>query len=371
MQTVTRKSLNWLTLILLLICASRVGLAADSRIEKAYRAGYEAGYKAAMEEFKKSAESKTTAAESKVTAAESPPAAASTVAAGRAGTPAKPATSLTTEATPPESAAGPPDWWNHSALLYPTLDDHWRHHFEVQLSGGQLSGNESGYIWRGGGKWFSRKGSWTNEMIVDLDMRDIEQVGGGVNSKDYRMFQDSLRYDLTDQWYVAGGFIWEHDETNLIGNRYTGIFGPGYYWVDNEKFRLNTYLGLGGVNESYMQFVQDYVGIDERSSSLLYFYETFEWRISKDWNFRQGFRWIQGLSKWAHYVLDPENPASGMYVPDKWLYSYRYVSSLNLDYNLSPSTVLTFSTENRYDSNPWPDVLSRDIVSRITFRFMF
>jgi len=355
MQTAAMKRLNLLVAALLLAFAGTASTAADPKTDKTYREGYEAGYKAALEAARKaSAESG---------APEAAPAA--TVGVGPVGTPPPAA------AAPADKTAGPADWWNHSALLYPKLEDSWRQHVQLQLTGVSLTGNESGSSWRGGGKWISRYGRWTNELAATLDKRDIKQVGGLGNKRDYRMLQDSVRYDLTNKWYASGGFIWEKDDVSLIDSRTTWIAGPGYYWLDSDTFRLNTFLGLGRLSESYMQLVQDLVGIDERSSNLLYFYETFEWRFARDWGLRQGFRLMQDLDESGHYVLDPVNPRSGRYVADSWVKRYRYVAAVDLDYRLGPRSTLSLGIESRYDSNPWPDVLNKDTVKRLMLSIQF
>lgn len=341
-----------------------------------YDAGYQAGYQAAI------AAAKQALAEGRpLETAAVPPAPTS---GGGAPVPDA-ATGAGPVSLPAASAAAgqagePPDWWNHSSLRYALRSDAWRHGLQAQLSGAALSGNEEGSAWRGGGKLNSRLGRWTNELSATIDKREITSVGGAKNVRDYRMLQESLRYDLTERWYVAGGFIHERDDMSLIDARLTTLAGAGYYWLDNDRFRLNTYLGLGRVDERYMDYVRDHVGIEQRDTGLLYLYETFEWRLSENWGLRQGFRLMQDLDKSGHYVFDPVNsipPGPGYpqgferYRADSQVKRYRTIGAIDIDYRLGPRSNMSFGIEQRYDSNPWPDVIRRDRVKRLTFNVMF
>lgn len=338
-----------------------------------YSAGYQAGYQAAMAAAKQAlAEGRALEA---ATAPAVPPAPTSTGAAPvpDAASGAGPV-SLPTASAVSDQAGEPPDWWNHSSLRYALRSDAWRHGLQAQLSGASLSGNEEGSAWRGGGKLNSRLGRWTNELSATIDKRDIASVGGAKNVRDYRMLQESLRYDLTERGYLAGGFIHERDDMALIDSRLTTLAGAGYYWLDNDRFRLNTYLGLGRVDERYMEYVRDHVGIEQRDSGLLYLYETLEWRLSENWGLRQGFRLMQDLDKSGHYVLDPVASAqqrSERYRADSQVKRYRTIGAIDLDYRLGPRSTVSLGVESRFDSNPWPDVIRRDRTRRLTFNIMF
>lgn len=310
-----------------------------------YDAGFKAGYAAALKELS-----------AKKAEAEAP--AAPTVPA-----PAGPALSA-----PP--TAGMPDWWNHSSYLYPNRDG-WRHHLEGGLSFTSLGGNDSGDATRINAKAFSQIGHWTNELSLSVDKREIVQVSGGLNEKDYRIFQENLRRDLSENWYVGGGYIWELDDQNLIDSRHTVLAGLGYYWIDRPGLRLDTFFGLGRFRENYMEFVRDYVGIERRDSNIFYAYQTLQWQLAPSWSLRQGFRLINDHGKSGRYVLDPANPRSGLYVPAEFVRRYRYLASLNLDYQLTPRAMLSFGFEKRHDSNPWPDVLKSDYTRRFSFNFQY
>lgn len=266
-------------------------------------------------------------------------------------------------------AAEPHDWWNHSALLYSRLEPAWRHHVELQFSGTGLSGNDSGHALRASGKLFSRSNQWTNELIVSLDKRHIVQAGGAINQRDYKMLQDSLRYDFGDKLYTAAGFIVERDDVNYIDRRDTVLAGFGYYVFDNPRMRLNTFVGLGKLNETYLDPVPGLIGISERSSGLLYLYQTFDWQLAKKWSLQQGFRQIRDLSESGKYVPDPSNP--GLYTAGSMVKRYRNVANLSLNYQLSPRSAVSLGIESRYDSNPWPDVQPRDTTKRLSLNLMY
>jgi putative salt-induced outer membrane protein YdiY len=325
--------------------------AADAPASGTYQQGFEAGYKAAMEAMK----------------------------SGPAPTMAVMPTAVpVAAATPPAGdqakSDGPPDWWNHSALLYEKLDTNLRHHAELQFSGTSLSGNDAGIAIRASGKLFSRLDRWSNEALLTIDRRSINQ-SGVLNVRDYRMFQESPRYDLTKQFYASAGYIWETDDKSYIDNRNTWLGGVGFYVLDNPKMRLNTFVGVGRLNERYLKDIQTYTGLTSRSSGLLYLYQSFDWQISEDWSFQQGFRQIRDLDESGHYVLNtarsPSDPNSFPYVADSMVKRYRNVSNVALNYKLSPRSSLMLGIEQRYDSNPWPDVKSTDTIKRLTLNVMF
>lgn len=328
----------------LLLSGALAARAADPQSAD-YRAGYEAGYKAALEALK----------------------------AGQAS-PAAPAAQPAAAARPGESAAarapaGPPDWWNHSALLYDRLDPAWRHHVELQFSGTNVNGNDNGFAVRGGGKVFSRSNRWTNELIANVDKRRIAQAGGALNQRDYRMLEESVRYDLTRKLYASGGFILERDDVNFIDRRTTLLGGLGAYLLDDRKVRVNVFGGLGQLRERYMQPVPALIGLDGRSSGLLYLYETVDWQLAENWSLQQGFRHLRDLRESGEYVPDPRRP--GLYVAGRMVRRYRNIASLGLSYQLSPRSSVSVVVESRYDSNPWPDVRPHDITRRLMLNLQY
>lgn len=312
-----------------------------------YKAGYEAGYKAALEALKAGT-------------ATPPPASAQAAAVAPAAS-AMPAASA--------AAAEPRDWWNHSALMYRSLDPAWRHHVEVQFSATGLSGNDSGHALRGSGKLFSRSNRWTNELVVSLDKRKITQPGGAVNQRDYKMLQESLRYDLSDKFYTAAGFIIERDDVNYIDRRDTVLAGVGYYVFDNPTMRLNTFIGLGKLDETYLAPVPSLVGVSGRDSGLLYLYQTFDWQLSQNWSLQQGFRQIRDLDESGRFVPATSGPTP--YTAAEMVKRYRNLVNVSLNYQLSPRSAVSLGVESRYDSNPWPDVKSRDTTRRLMLNMMY
>lgn len=332
-----------LTALALSLLAAQLAQAADPASPE-YKSGYEAGYKAALEALK----------------------------AGNASAPAAAVTPPATQASAAPPAAGAPeprDWWNHSARIYRQIDPAWRHHVELQLSATDLAGNDTGHAFRGNGKLFSRSGLWTNELIASLDKRKIVQAGGAVNQRDYKMLQESIRYDLTEKLYGSGGLIVERDDVNFIDRRDTALAGLGYYLLDNDRMRLNVFAGLGRLRETYQEPVPSLIGIDGRNSNLLYLYETFDWQFSEKWSLQQGFRQIRDLDESGRYTPDPLRP--GMYAASDMVKRYRNLTTVNLNYQLSPRSALSMGVERRYDSNPWPDVKSRDTIKRLSINLMY
>ncbi len=374
-KTKTKSTFRLRMPLLAALCSCAAAAVAADVAPAGHDSADQAGYRAALEAAKKAiAEGR------KLDDIAAPVAAPTGDMAPPAATGAGPVNLAQTSPTRADSTEAA-DWWNHSSLAYGLKPkDEWRHNFQLQLSGVSLSGNEQGNAWRGGGKFFSRYGSFTNELSGTLDKREINSNGGAVNKKDYRLLQESLRYDLTDRWYISGGVIVERDDLSLIDRRTTLLAGPGYYWLDNEKFRLNTFLGLGRVSEKYMAYVRDHVGVNDRSSGLLYLYETFSWQFAKNWGLRQGYRLMGDLDESGHYVFDPvrSTPPSASnpmgferYMADKLVKRYRTVSAIDIDYRLGPRSTLSFGYESRFDSNPWPDVIRRDHTRRMTVNLVF
>jgi hypothetical protein len=316
-----------------------------------YKAGYEAGYQAAMQALRSPA---------------TVPPVAGTPSAAASAPSATPAAQGPGGASP---AAEPRDWWNHSALLAPKLDPALVHHAEVQLSATGLSGNDSGHAVRGSAKLFSRTGQWTNELIATVDNRNIVQAGGAVNRRDYKMLQESVRYDLTQKLYASAGFILERDDVNYIDRRTTVLAGAGYYLIDTPKLRINTFAALGRLKENYLQPVPALIGLDGRSSGLIYLYETLDWQLAENWSLQQGWRYIRDLSDSGQYGPDPGRP--GQYRADSMVKRYRTVGNLALAYQLSPRSTVSLGVESRYDSNPWPDVKPRDTTRRLSLNLMY
>lgn len=283
-------------------------------------------------------------------------------------------------ASVPSADAEPRDWWNHSSLRYPLRDQAWRHGGQLDLSYTGVTGNDDGAAWRANAAWYARLGRWTNELSLKIDNRDIVSASGAVNRRDFALLQESLRYDLTGRWYLAGGFIAERDDMALIDSRATALFGTGYYWIDQGPFRLNTYAAIGYFDERYMDYVRDHVEVDGRNSGLLYLYQTFSWKISERVSLRQGLRLMWDADRSGRYALDPtrstppgpENPQGfERYSAVDWVRRYRSVAAIDIDYRLAPGVAASFGIERRYDSNPWPDVMRADTVKRVSLRLTF
>lgn len=350
-----------------------LGALAQAADSPDYGKGYQEGYRAALEAARKAiAEGRT--AEFVRDAA---PATAATPAAAALAVPAVPA--KLAAATPP-GAKGPGDWWNHSSLLYPQGNDDWQNQAKLQGSFSSLSGNNTGSATMAKGEWFARQGRWTNELTLSIEQRNLAAVDGSVNSRDYRLLQESLRYDLNESLYASGGFIVERDDLTLVKSRVTGLIGLGRYWLDNSTLRLNTYAGLGQLNERYMSYVPAHVGLSQRSSALLYLYEQANWYINDRWSLRQGFRLMRDLQNSGQYRLDQgkslppsaQNPQGfEFFSAVSQTYRFRTVAALDLDYKLSPSSTVSLGLESRFDSNPWPGVVKRDNIRRVVLNYTF
>lgn len=375
----TRRKVGGLSLkgcLLLMLAGPVVGVtaAAESSLQQAHPEAYAAGYRAALESIK-AAQLRGESVDAVVQAG---------VPAHQPVAPGQPLTAgAVAEAATPmaraDAPAGSAEWWNHSSLSGTAVDG-WRHALQAQLSYTSLSGNDEGSAWRGSGKWHSRWQRWTNELSFTLDKRNIRSSGGTANLRDYRLVQESLRYDLTPNWYVSGGLMWERDDMSLVDRRVTALLGVGRYWLDTPRLRLNTYLAYGQLDERYMTYVRDHVGIHERDSPLVYFYQTLSWKFTDQLSLRQGFRWMRDLDESGRYVFDPAlstPPGPGLpggferYSANAWVKRYRTITAVDLDYRLNPRTSVSLGWERRHDSNPWPDVMKTDTVRRVMLNLSF
>ncbi|MDK2124392.1 DUF481 domain-containing protein [Parachitinimonas caeni] len=338
---------------LLAVLTHQASLAADDPSKQpGYDAGYQAGYAAALKAL-----AAQRSDDSNKTAPPTSPASTASQAAPAANSP---------DPTPKVQVGS--DWWNHSSYLYPQRDS-WRHHIEASYSGTWLDGNDSGRALRASGKVYSNYNAWNNELSLSVDNRNIQQVSGGGNVKDYEILQESVRYDLNPQWYLGGGYIYEVDDQNLITSRHTLLAGLGYYWIDQPGLRLDTYLALGRFRENYDDFVRTYVRLNSRDSNIVYAYQTLQWQINPSWSLREGFRLIQDQGESGRYVL--ASAATGLYKAAEYVKRYRYLASLSLNYQMSQNVMVSLGWEKRYDSNPWPDVLKSDITKRLSVQLQY
>ncbi len=172
------------------------------------------------------------------------------------------------------------DWWNHSSLKYEPMPTAYLLHLEGQYNYVNLSGNNSGLVFRGSGQLVARKDNFTDYLSYLIDKKKISQSNGEHSEREYQIFQESLRYDIFRKLYAEGGFIWEKDKTDLINNRDIYYGGVGYHLLDLDRFRLDFFGAVGYENESYDPLILQVLGFEGAHHNLSYFSQDYLWLIT-------------------------------------------------------------------------------------------
>ena len=177
---------------------------------------------------------------------------------------------------PEKSGLG--DWWHHSSLKYKPMPDKLLFHTELQYADRKLTGNDEGYVHNGSASFYIRKHRFTDRVTYSINKYDIDQSDGGHTDKDYQMFEELLRFDLTEYLYPEAGIIWETDSKNLIEDRYIYYGGVGSL-LSFKRHQINIALCYGLQHEEYDPIVEQLIGIGEDDSRIIYFYQTYDWLI--------------------------------------------------------------------------------------------
>ena len=123
--------------------------------------------------------------------------------------------------------------------------DHWKG--MVSIMGGFKTGNKDSIDFAG-----KSQATYTNETneatlkadaaygTVDDELETME-VHGGANSRVY----------FSDNGYLVGDILMEHDQLEDVDLRVDSTLGAGYRWFDTERTRLLTDLGVGINYELY------------------------------------------------------------------------------------------------------------------------
>lgn len=249
------------------------------------------------------------------------------------------------------------DWWNHSSLLYKPMPEKLQFHAELQYAYNKLTGNLDVNAHSGAGKLVLRKGRFTDFVSYKIDKsKTVEYSTKERVEKDYRIFEESLMYDLTEKIYPEIGYIWEKDEVNYIDGRNIFYGGIGCYVLDMERHRLKVFAAYGLQDEKYMPIVNEYLGIKDDSTNLLYLYQNYDLQLTDNIIFHEGFRIIQGTKKKDEYVLDE----TGNIVHLGSTKPYRWIFDAGIDFKVNNFLYIVNSYTINYNNNPWPGVLKKD-----------
>jgi putative salt-induced outer membrane protein YdiY len=293
-------------------------------------------------------------------------AAGKTEGAAASAAPAAPVALVVTQTKPALGA-----WWEKNSLKYSPLPEQWLFHIEGTLDYKHKSGNTQSDLYDGSASFMARKSRFTNTLTYLINKEFTKQSGqpGAPVSKtddDYRSFQESIRYDLTDRLYSEGGYIWEKDTANYISDRDSYYAGLGYTLIDTEHHLLDVLVAGGYEEESYPGAVKEAMNFDRNCMTVGYLKEYYQWHITDRITFKETFRIIQDFSDTRVFNDDMENlRVTGETNRYRWFFRNEIYFKL-IDH-------LNFMTgcQIEYDSNPWPTVKKRDTTIKSGIQFSF
>jgi len=271
------------------------------------------------------------------------------------------------ETAAPKKEAELGDWWDHSSLKYEPMPSGYLLHLEGQYNFASLSGNNSGSVYRGGGRFVARKDRLTNYLSYQIDKRKISQSDGGHTDIDYQIFQESLRYDISRKLYAEGGFIWEKDRISLIDNRDIYYAGAGWHVLDLDGFRLDLFAAAGYETELYAPRVMQALGFDRAHHYISYLGQDCLWHIGRRLALHESFRVFTDFEKTSIYNLADDGTVTTTGKTNRYRWKFR----TDLDFKLTRNFSFVSSYEINYDNNPWPTVLKRDSVLTTGVKFSY
>jgi len=293
---------------------------------------------------------------------------------------ALPAPSGKTEATAVTAAvqatgtAAKPDlgaWWDRSSLKFSPLPKQWLFHIEGSLDYKHRTGNTQSDRYNGSVTLVVRKQRFTNTFsyMIDKDFSaELDRTGKRVNKadSDYRSLQDALRYDLTDRFYVEGGYMWEKDSDNYLAGRDTYYGGFGYALIDTKRHRLGVFTAAGYEKEMYPEMIKQAMNLDHLEVGAAYFREDYRWIINDRFTYKQTFRIIQNLKSTDVYNNDVNN----LHVIGETK-RYRWYLINELYFKLTNHVNWMIGYKVEFDSNPWPTVERLDTTLKSGLQFSY
>jgi len=262
-------------------------------------------------------------------------------------------------------------WWEKNSLKYSPLPEPWLFHIEGTLEYKHKSGNTESDLYNGSSSFMVRKSRFTNTLTYLINKeftKQSSQPGAPVSKTDddYRSFQESLRYDLTDRLYTEGGYIWEKDTANYVSNRDSYYAGLGYALIDTDRHLLDILVAGGYEEEAYPGLVKVAMNIDHNSVTAGYFKEHYRWNITDRITFKETFRIIQDISDTRVFNDDLEN----LRVTGE-TNRYRWYLRNEIYFKLVDHLNFMTGCQIEYDSNPWPTVKKQDTTIKSGIQFSF
>jgi putative salt-induced outer membrane protein YdiY len=267
----------------------------------------------------------------------------------------------------PKSVLG--NWWEKSSLKYSPMPEQWLSHVEGTFDYKEKRGNTESDRYNGSASLMVRKHRFTNTLYYAIDKELSEPTPASPHDSkdtDYRTLQDSLRYDLTDRFYVEGGYMWEKDTANLISGRNIIYAGLGYALIDQERHRLELFLAGGDQEEKFPGAVSSAMDISREEVAAGYLREDYRWNITGRVTYKESFRIIQNLNSSKVFNDDLAN----LYVTGE-TNRYRWFLINEIYYSLTDHIDFMTGYKIEYDSNPWPTVRNWDKTLKSGLKFSF
>lgn len=260
------------------------------------------------------------------------------------------------------------DWWNKSSLSYDPLPSEWLNRGEFKYSFMGYTGNASSHANLIYARWDTRKGRYTNSLAFTLDNSNTD-----INSmnyhykKDQRMLEDTLKYDITENFYGDVGFIWEKNSALLVDRRYAVYGGLGYRLLTLDDHKLSALLAYGYLNERYASDIQSWLGFMNRDFDTLYLNQTYDWKINEYITFNEKLMWIHSFNKVDRLRLD----ASGNLFNDGM--HKRNLMTVDVSLNAMITDNISFfgAYQVKYDNIPWAWLKKRDTMLSTGLKMTF
>ena len=261
------------------------------------------------------------------------------------------------------------DWWNKSSLSYDPRPSEWLNRGEFKYSFMGYTGNASSHANLIYARWDARKDRYTNSIAFTLDNSntDIDSMGYHYK-KDQRMLEDTLKYDITKDFYADVGFIWEKNSALLVDRRYAIYGGFGYRLLALDDHKVSALLAYGYLDEKYSSEVQTWLGIMNRDFDTIYFNQTYDWNVTKYISFNERLMWIRSLNKVDRLRLD----SSGTMLVNEGAHN-RNLMTLDLAVNVMfTDNISLFSAyQVKYDNIPWAWLKKRDTMLSTGLKMAF
>lgn len=169
--------------------------------------------------------------------------------------------------------------------------------------------------------------------------------GQAKGEKNNEVLQGTARYNRllggTDFYFSGKGDLL-HDAVADVEYRFMASFGGGYYFVNRDKMKLSSEVGLGHIVEK--------LGSGNNNYFNLRVGERFDYEISERARLWQSAEWLPEAANFANYLL---------------------VSEIGVESDLTKKMSLRVSLRDNYDNRPAPGRKSNDLrlVTGLGYKF--